>query len=269
MNLNYNFEVATVERNLTKKAERIKEKERLSAVITNKMLVVFLSLIFAVAVLVRVSSKGSTELGFLRALPYLQIAFGLLTAAALVWFIISERRSMDARYIVLSAPLLLGLSASGLFAVLMYAVLGGAFRTVLALLAFTVLFFIFEIYSIDFFAASVSAVTACLMAAVANSAGVAPSMRIAAYAVCAVIVALICGGGAYFVYRLYTERRIDICGRKFRKPQHVSPAAVYAVFAVSVLAFAASLVFGYLLYCIAAVAVVFFVAALIYTVKLI
>lgn len=269
MNLNYNFEVDTVERNITKKAERIKEKERLSAVITNKMLIVFLSLVFAVAVLVRVSSKGSTELGFLRALPYLQIAFGALTAASFVWYIISERRLTDARYIVLSAPLLLGLSASGLFSVLMYTVLGGAFRTVLALLAFTVLFFIFEIYSIDFFAASVSAVASCLMAAIATSAGVAPTMRVIAYVVCSLVLALICGGGAYFVYRLYTERRIEICGRKFRKPQHVSPAAVYAVFAVSVLAFAASLVFGYLLYCIAAVAVVFFVAALIYTVKLI
>ena len=263
------FEVDTVERNITKKAERIKEKERLSTVITNKMIIVFAALVFAIAVLVRMTSNGMAELGFVKALPFLQIGFGVLTAASLVWFFVSRARKTDARYIVFSAPLLLGLSASAFFAVAMYTTLGGAFRIVLTLLAFALLFFVYEVYSIDFFACSVSAVVASISAALVTSAGVAPSMRILTDVLVTVVCAAVTLGGAYFVNRLYTERRITFLGAKYRKPQQVSPAAIYAVFAVSILAFVTALVFGYLLYCIAAVSVAFLIAALIYTVKLI
>lgn len=258
-----------MERNLTKKAERIKDKERLSAVVTNKMALVFLALVFAVAVLVRVSSTGATEIGFVQALPFIRIGFAVLTAAALIYFIISERKKVDARYVVFSAPLLLGIFASGLLASLVYTTIGGAFRTVLVLLAYALLFFVYEIFSIDFFACSVAAVTSCVAAALATSAGVPAGMVVIVNIIAVLVSAAACFGGIYFVTRLVKDRRLEIFGRKFRKPQNCVPAAVNSVMAVSFAALIFSIVSGYLLYAIAAVAVVYIVAAIIYTVKLI
>ena len=257
-----------MERNLTKKAERIKDKERLSAVVTNKMVIVFLALVFAVAVLVRVSSRGATEIGFIRALPFISIGLAVLTAAALVYYIVSARKKVDARYAVFSAPLLLGIFASGLFASLIYTTIGGAFRTVLVMLALALLFFVYEIFSIDFFACSVAAVSSCIFAALATSAGVPAGMTVAVDIIAVLVSAVTCFGGIYFVNRLVKDRRLEIFGRKFRKPQNCVPAAVNTVMAVSFAALIFALVSGYLLYAIAVIAVAYIVAAIIYTVKL-
>ncbi len=257
-----------MERNLAKKAERIKDKERLSTVVTNKMIIVFLALVFAIAVLVRISSNGATEIGFVMALPYISLVLGVLSVAALVWYILAARRGADMRYTVFSAPLVLGILASGFFASLVYTTIGGAFRTVLILLGFALLFFVYEIFSLDFFACSVAAVVACIAAALINSAGVTAPMAPVVYTLCVLASALASFGGAYFVYRLFTDKRITVFGKKIKKPLHCVPAAVYTVFAVSFATVIASLIFGYLLYCIALIAVVYFVAAIIYTVKL-
>ena len=257
-----------MERNLTKKAERIKDKERLSTVITNKMVIVFLALVAAITVLVRISSNGLSEIKFVIALPYISAAFALLTAGALVWEILSFKKGVDARYINFSAPLVLGILASGLFASLVYTTVGGAFRTVLVLLGFALLFFVYEIFSVDFFASSVAAVVACIAATIINSSGVSLAAAPFVKVLCVLASAVCSIGGAYFVYRLVTDKRINIFGRKIRKPLHCVPAAVYTVFAVSLATVIASLIFGYLLYCIAVIAVVYFVATIIYTVKL-
>ncbi len=257
-----------MERNLTKKAERIKDKERLSTVVTNKMITVFLALVAAITVLVRVSSNGVSEINFVIALPYISAVLAVLTAAALVWEIISFRKGVDQRYINFSAPLVLGILASGLFASLIYTTVGGAFRTVLVLLGFALLFFVYEIFSVDFFAASFAAVVASISAAIITSAGVPASVAFIVKALCVLASAAASVGGAYFVYRLVADRRINLLGRKIRKPLHCVPAAVYTVFAVSFAAVIAALIFGYLLYCIAVIGVVYFVATIIYTIKL-
>jgi len=257
-----------MERNLTKKAERIKDKERLSAIVTNKMATVFIALVFAIAVLVRVSSTGATEIGFVKALPFISIGFAVLTVAALIYYVVSERKKVDARYVVFSAPLLLGIFASGLFAALIYTTIGGAFRTVLVLLAFALLFFVYQIFSIDFFACSVAAVTSCVAAALATSAGVPSGFTVLVNIVAVLAGAAACFGGIYFVNRLVKYRRLEICGRKFRKPQNCVPAAVNSVMAVSFAALIFAVATGYLLYAIAVIAVVYIVAAIIYTVKL-
>ncbi len=253
-----------MERNLTKKAERIKDKERLSTVVTNKMLVVFLALVLAIAVLVRLGN----DIGFIMALPYLQIAFAVLTAAALAWYIVCLRRSVDARYSVFSAPLLLGISAAGLFAVLTHMIFGDPFRTILVMLAFALLFFVYQIFSVDFFACSLSAVVACISAALINGAGVTVGMKPFVAVLAVLASALASAGGGYFVYKLYSQKRITVLGRRYRRPQRCVPAAVYTVMGVSFVTVLASLIFGYLLYCIAAIAIVYVVAAIIYTVKL-
>lgn len=256
-----------MERNLTKKEERIREKEKLSNVITNKMITVFLALVFAVVVLVRVSSTGASELGFVLALPYIRIAFAVLTAAALVWYIVRRKRGADERMCVFSSPLLLGISATGLFASVMYTGFGGAFRTVLALLAITLLFFVYQIYAVDFFLCSVAVVTGCLAASVVSSAG------FGTWKVLVTILAVLLSAAAsaacmYIVARLDREGKIVLCGKKLKRPMRMVPAAVYTASAVAFAGVLVSLCFGYLLYCIAAIAVVYLIVAIIYTVKL-
>ena len=258
-----------MERNLTKKAERIKDKERLSAVVTNKMMVVFLALVFAVAVLVKISSRGDTEIGFVLALPYIQLGFGILTAAAIAYYAHAAKRAVDARYVVFSAPLLLGIFATGLFASLIYTTIGGAFRTVLVMLALALLFFVYEIFSVDFFACSIAAVVSCIAAALINSAGVAGTFAVIAVKALAVIAsAVACGGGIYLVNKLVKFRKIELFGKKIVRPVAMVPAAVITVMAVSFAAVIFSLVFGYLLYAVAAIAVCYIAAAIVYTVKL-
>ena len=257
-----------MERNLTKKAERIKDKERLSAVVTNKMATVFLALVFAVAVIVRVSSNGATEIGFVTALPMIRISLAILFAVSLAYYVYSEYKKVDARYVVFSAPLLLGIFSAGLFASLIYTVIGGAFRTVLVLIAFAMLFFVYEIFSIDFVVCSVAAVFSCVAAALATSAGIPQGMVILADVLAVLVGAVTCFGGIWFVTRLVKERKLEIFGRKFRKPVTCVPAAVNTVMAVSFAALLFAIITGYLLYAVALIAVAYIVVAIIYTVKL-
>ena len=256
-----------MEKNLAKKEQRIREKEQLSTVITNKMILVFLALVFAIAVLVRVSATGTRELGFILALPYIRIGFGILTATALAWYIVCKKRGVNERMRVFSSPLLLGLAASGLFAAVMYTGFGGAFRTILALLAFCMLFFVYQIYAVDFYLCSVAAVVGCLAASVVSSAGFG-AWKILVSIAAVLLSALASAACVYVVARLEKERKFELFGQKIVRPIHTVPAATYAVAAVSFAAVLAALCFGYLLYCIAAIAVVYVVVAILYTVKL-
>lgn len=255
-----------VERNLTKKEERIREKEMLSSVITNKMTLVFLALVFAVVVLVRVSTLGG-ELAFVMALPYIRIAFGALTAASLVWWLLAKRRGVNFRMQTFSAPLFVGLFASGLFASLMYTGLGGAFRTVLVLLAFALLFFVYQIYAVDFFLCSVSVVVGCIAAAVVGSAGFANLYLLAA--IPAVFAAIVAAAACIYVtFTLDRYGKMVILGKKIRRPIRMVPTAIYVAAAAALLGVLVSALVGYLLYCIAAVIAVYLVVAIIYTVRL-
>ena len=257
-----------MEKNLTKKEERIREKELLSNVVTSKMIVVFLALVLAIVLMVRVCTSGA-ELAFVMALPYASGAFGVLTAAALVWTLLCRKNGVDEKRRVFSAPLLLGLAASGLFACLFYTGIGGAFRMILVLIAFALLFFVYQIFSADFFMTSVAAVASAVAAAIIHGAlagsfadkGVFMASAAAAFA--AVIIAF----AAWFVFGLQKVGSMNLLGVTVKKSSRMVPLALYAVLAVSVAAVVASF-FVSLLYCIAAVAVAYLVVAIIYTVKL-
>ncbi|MBR5538311.1 MAG: hypothetical protein IKU61_00280, partial [Clostridia bacterium] len=197
-----------------------------------------------------------------------RISLAILFAVSLAYYIFSEHKKVDARYVVFSAPLLLGIFSAGLFASLIYTVIGGAFRTVLVLIALAMLFFVYEIFSIDFVVCSVAAVFSCIAAALATSAGVPAGMVIPVAILAVLIGGAVCFGGIWFVTRLVKERKIEIFGRKFRKPISCVPAAVNTVMAVSFAALLFAIITGYLLYAVALIAVTYIVAAIIYTVKL-
>lgn len=253
-----------MEKNQIKKEERIREKELLSSVITNKMIIVFLALVFAIAFLMKVGSPAMLG-GFLAALPYVQLGFAVLTAAALVWYIVCKKRGVDEKRRVLSSPLLLGLCASGLFVSLVFYGFGDPFKVILALLALTLLFFVYQVFDVDFYLASVAVVASALAQAIFGAAfgfwqipvSVLAALVALAAAVLAVTVTL----------TLARAGKMVLFGKKLRRPMHTVPAAIVAVAAASVVTLAAAL-FLPLLWCIAALAVVYLIVAIIYTVKL-
>lgn len=256
-----------MENKVQKKEELMREKERLSNIVTSKMMVVFFALIFAVVVLCKLSSGSGIELQFYTVLPYIRIASAVLFAAALVWHILCTKRGANAKEHVFSSPLLLGLSASLLFAVLLYGNFGGAFRTILALLALGLLFFVYQIYAVDFFLCSVAVITGCLSASVINSAGFR-GMNVPANCVAVALTLIAAVGCAWLTYQLEKNGKVQLFGKQIKKPAHMIPAAVYAGCAVALLAVLGVLLFGHLLYCVAVVCVVYFIIAIIYTVKL-
>ena len=256
-----------MENKVQKKEELMREKERLSNIVTSKMMVVFFALIFAVVLLCKLSSGSGIEMQFYMALPYIRIAAAVLFVAALVWHILCVKRGVNAKEHVFSSPLLLGLSAALLFAALLYGNLGGAFRTILALLSFALLFFVYQIYAVDFFLCTVAVVTGCLSASVVNSAGF-NGMNVPVNCIAIALTLIASAGCAWLVYQMEKNGKAEIFGKCLKKPVHMVPAAVYAGCAVSLLAVLGVLIFGHLLYCVAAVCVVYFIIAIIYTVKL-
>lgn len=258
-----------MEKKLTKKEERIREKEQLSNVITGKMVIVFLALVLAIVVLVRVSTTGA-EPAFVLSLPYVAIAFGALTAAALVWCLICKKRGVNEKMRVFSSPLLLGIAASGLFTALLYTGIGGAFRMILVLIAVALLFFVYQIYSVDFFLCSTAAVAGAVSAAVIRGAmtGSFGSSKIFVAAAAATFAAAMLIFAFGLILRLDREGKIKLGGETLKKPAHMLPVALYAVLAVSLVAVVASFFVPGLLYCIAAIAVAYLIVAIIYTVKM-
>lgn len=253
---------------MTKKEERIREKELLSNVVTSKMIIVFMALVLAIVLMVRVCTSGA-EAAFVLALPYASIAFGVLTAAALVWSLLCKKNGVDEKRRVFSSPLLLGLAASGLFTCLLYTGIGGAFRMILVLIAFALLFFVYQIYSADFFVTSVAAVAGAVASAIIHGAlsGSFANKGVFVASAAAAFAAVVLAFAAWFVFTLQKAGKVAFLGTSVKKTSRMVPAALYAVLAVAVLAVAASF-FVSLLYCVAAVAVAYLVVAIIYTVKL-
>ena len=239
-----------MEKRVMNKEERMRERARLSNIVTNKMMVVFFALIFAVVLLLKLSGSAVTELAFYRTLPYLQIVSALLTGAAVAWYAVCKKRGVDAKERVFSAPMLLGLAASLLFTTLFYTGFGGAFRIILSLFAFALLFFVYQIYPIDFFLCSVAVVVGC----------------ISAFAVACTLAAAF--GGSALVALLAKHGKVTLCGVRLKKPRNMNALLVYIGCAAAVLAVFGVLVFGHLLYWAAAAIAVYFAIAIIYTVKL-
>ncbi len=251
-----------MEKKLTKE-ERIREKEKLSAVITNKMAVVFAALVIGIILLVRF---GEYTVPSMAALVAVQVVCAVLFAAALVWDAVAYKKRIDFRMRVISAPFALGIAGAMLFTVLFYPSFG-AFRLILTLIAFAVLFFVYEIYTVDFFVCSVAVVVSCIAASVINSAGFRGYNTLVNF-IAAAISLLACAACSTVVYKLGKDRRIKFFGKTIKAPHGMKSALIYACIAVALLSVIGTLVFGHLLYFVAAACVIYFVTAIIYTVKL-
>ena len=250
-----------MEKNLSK-AERIKEKERLSNVVTGKMSAVFVALVAALMLIFFCERKG-ISLALVTGINIAQVVTAVLTALALVRCIFSIRKGSDTRYKVFSPIFTLGLCASAFFMSSMYLTIDATY-TILALIAFAVLFFVYEIYPVDFFICTASVFAGCITAAVVDRPSITFVKDILVMAVYVAVVA-IC---AIASYTLVKKGKIRFGKKTVKKPREMLFAAVIASIAVSLIAAFGVLFFGYLLYFVAAACVAYFVIAIIYTVKL-
>ncbi|MBQ6893725.1 MAG: hypothetical protein IJN48_05915 [Clostridia bacterium] len=242
------------------KEERIREKEKLSNAVTGKMSAVFIALIVALMVLIYYGTRIPNP----TVLTVSQIVTAVLAAAAFVRCIISLKNGTDTRFEVLSPIFTLGICASALFMTVMYPAFGSTY-TIIALIAFSVLFFVYEIYPVDFFICTALVFAGCIAAAAINSHAFTLAKDCVALALYFVVLALC------FVatIALMKNGKIKLGKKKIKKPYGMLPAAVFASAAVSLIAALGVFILGgYLLYFVAAACVVYFVIAIIYTVKL-
>ncbi len=250
-----------MENKLTRE-EKIKEKEALSNAVTGKMTVVFAALIVAIAALIYFGERMILPPVVVTAA---QIVAAIATVAALVWYSAALRGGRDYRFKVFSPAMVLGLAASALFVTLMYPTVDAS-RTIISVIALAVLFFVYQIYPVDFFICSVSVISGCIAATVMNNHGATLFKDLVVFAIYGVVMALCIGAFA----KLFTNGKIKVGKNTVKKPHGMMNAAVIISFVVSLMAVLGVIALGgYLMYLIAAACAVYFVIAIIYTVKLI
>lgn len=251
-----------MEKKLTRE-ERIREKEKLSNIVTAKMAIVFVGLVVAIMLLIRLSEYSVPPL---MAVFVSQAVCGVLFFASVIWCVVSFRKGVDNKKTVWSAPFFCGFFGCMLFAALLFTSFD-SFRIILSLIAFAVVFFVYEIYAFDFFLCTLSTVVGCVSAA-AVSAGFGEmyksAVNITAIAISAV-VSVLC---FVLVYRLNANGKLKFGKSVVKKPSGGTHPLIYVGIVASLLVAAFAVFFGHLLYCIAAVCVIYFINAIIYTVKL-
>ena len=250
------------------KLERKAQKEQMSNVVTSKMGIVFAALMLAIILLIRIGnffvlsySDGGVH-NFTQVI-LAQIAAGVFTAAALVWFALSLKGKKDYRYRTLSPLFVLGLAVSALFGTLVYPLVG-ATATILSLIAFAVLFFVYEVYSVDCFICTATVFSGIISAMLIDNANFGIFKDILVLAVFAVIL-YAC---IYVTVKLVKNGKVKLGKKKIKKPQGMLTAAVAACIAMSVITVLGVLFLGNLLYFAAAAGVLYFIVAIIYTVRL-
>lgn len=251
---------------MTKKEERAKEAEALSNAITNRMTLVFCLLVVSIIALVRVTQSSATELWLLNALPVFRIVTAVLLVAALVWRGICGRRKTDERFRVLSSPLLLGVAAALFVAAMAYNPLG-SFRVIVWLLAAALLFFVYEIYAVDFFLYTVVSVVGGMAASIVGTAAFrGREIFVAAVALGATLVAVAIV--SYLAGCLEKDGTAPWVGGKLIAPAGMKALNAYIGCGVALLAVLGAVCFGHALWFIAALAAFYLVFAIAYTVKL-
>lgn len=249
-----------MEKKLTKE-EKMKEKAALSNAVTGKMVVVFAALVLAIAALIFFGERMILPPAVVAAA---QIAAGLCTVISLAWYSASIKSQKDYRFNVFSPSMILGLAASALFVTLMYPTVDAS-RTIVFVIALSVLFFVYHIYPVDFFISSVAIISGCIAATVMNNHGVTLFKDLVILALYGVIIAICIAAFA----KLAKDGRIKFGKKTVKRPHGMIDAAVAVSVAASLLAVLGALVLGgYLMYFIATACIVYFVIAIIYTVKL-
>lgn len=251
---------------MTQKEKRAQEAEAASNAITYRMTIVFALLVVGILALIRVTQSASSEMWLLGALPVFRIVTGALLVAALVFRIVIRAKKTDESKRVLSSTFLCGIAGTLFVAAMAYYPLGAS-RIIAWFLAAALLFFVYEIYAVDFFLFSVVTVVGAIAASLVGS----PAFRghetaVTAAAVVAVLIAI--AAVSYVAGNLEKNGAAPFAGRKIVAPAGMKALNAYIGCGAALLAVIGVICFGHALWFIAALAVVYLIFGIIYTVKL-
>ena len=158
-----------MEKKPTQKEKRALEAEAVSNAITYRMTIVFALLVIGILALIRVTQTASSEMWLLNTLPVFRIVTGALLAAAVIYSIVCRMKKTDEAKRVLSSAFLCGIAGTIFVAAMFYYPLGAS-RIIAWFLAAALLFFVYEIYAVDFFLFSVVTVVGAIAASLVGSA---------------------------------------------------------------------------------------------------
>lgn len=256
-----------MEKKLTQKEKHVLEVEAASNAITYRMTIVFALLVIGILALIRVTQTASSELWLLDALPVFRIVTGALLAVAVIYSIVCRMKKTDEAKRVLSSAFLCGIAGTIFVAAMFYYPLGAS-RIIAWFLAAALLFFVYEIYAVDFFLFSVVTVVGAIAASLVGSAafrGQETLVTVAALA--AVLIAIVVV--SYIAGNLEKNGSAPFVGRKIIAPAGMKALNAYIGCGAALLAVLGVICFGHALWFIAALAVVYLIFGIIYTVKLI
>ena len=249
-----------MEKKLTQKEKHVLEVEAASNAITYRMTIVFALLVIGILALIRVTQTASSELWLLDALP------GALLAVAVIYSIVCRMKKTDEAKRVLSSAFLCGIAGTIFVAAMFYYPLGAS-RIIAWFLAAALLFFVYEIYAVDFFLFSVVTVVGAIAASLVGSAafrGQETLVTVAALAAVLIAIAVV----SYIAGNLEKNGSAPFVGRKIIAPAGMKALNAYIGCGAALLAVLGVICFGHALWFIAALAVVYLIFGIIYTVKL-
>lgn len=255
-----------MEKKLTQKEKRALEAEAVSNAITYRMTIVFALLVVGILALIRVTQSASSEMWLLGALPVFRIVTGALFLAAVVFRIVTRTKKTDESKRILSSAFLCGIAGTLFVAAMTYYPLGAS-RIIAWFLAAALLFFVYEIYAVDFFLFSVVTVVGAIAASLIGS----PAFRghetaVTVAAVVGVLIAI--ATVSYVAGNLEKNGIAPFVGRKIIAPAGMKALNAYIGCGAALLAVLGVICFGHALWFIAALAVIYLIFGIIYTVKL-
>lgn len=255
-----------MEKKLTQKEKRALEAEAVSNAITYRMTIVFALLVVGILALIRVTQSASSEMWLLGALPVFRIVTGALLLAAIVFCIVTRTKKTDESKRILSSAFLCGIAGTLFVAAMTYYPLGAS-RIIAWFLAAALLFFVYEIYAVDFFLFSVVTVVGAIAASLIGS----PAFRghetaVTVAAVVGVLIAI--ATVSYVAGNLEKNGTAPFVGKKIIAPAGMKALNAYIGCGAALLAVLGVICFGHALWFIAALAVVYLIFGIIYTVKL-
>lgn len=253
-----------MEKKLTQKEKRALEAEAVSNAITYRMTIVFALLVVGILALIRVTQSASSELWLMGALPVFRIVTGVLFLAAVTFFIVMRAKNTDESRRILTSAFLCGIAGTLFVAALVCYPLGPS-RIIAWFLATALLFFVYEIYAVDFFLFSVVTVVGAIAASLVGSSafrGYETLVTVAALA--AVLIAVV----SHIAGNLEKNGTAPFVGKKIIAPAGMRALNAYIGCGAALLAVLGVVCFGHALWFIAALAVVYLVFGIIYTVKL-
>lgn len=255
-----------MEKKLTQKEKRALEAEAVSNAITYRMTIVFALLVVGILALIRVTQSASSELWLMGALPVFRIVTGVLFAAAVAFRIVMRAKKTDESKRPLSSAFLCGIAGTLFVAALVCYPLGPS-RIIAWFLAAALLFFVYEIYAVDFFLFSVVTVVGAIAASlVGSSAFRGHEMLVTVAALAAVLIAI--AVVSYIAGNLEKNGTAPFVGKRIIAPAGMRALNAYIGCGAALLAVLGVVCFGHALWFIAALAVVYLVFGIIYTVKL-